>query len=284
MTTAPWHLDAVQIDGYRTATLAPSAQSSAEAHLETCPVCRAAVAGATDGCLAGRIERTWAETAARIDAPRPRWLERIATTLGVPDHLARLIGASAGFRTAWFASLAVAVVAGLAVAGGGMGPVPFLLLSPLVPVAGVAAAFGGLGHAADTRSLEVATPYGEVRLVLVRTAAVTATSIVVLGLTTLALPSTGPDAAAWLLPALALTATTLALATRLAPERAAATVAVGWLALIAVLAAELPRSRRPTAAELGALTVPIQLGAAALLLASTVVFLRRRDRLDLPLR
>lgn len=283
MTTAPWHLDAVHIDGYRTATLGPSAQSSAEAHLETCPVCRAAVAGAVDGDLAGRIERTWAETAARIDAPRPGWLERIATTLGVPDHLARVIGASAGFRTAWFASLAAAVVAGLAVAGGEVGPVPFLLLSPLVPVAGVAAAFGGIGHA-DTRALEVATPYGEVRLVLVRTAAVTATSIMVLGATTLALPSTGPEAAAWLLPALALTATTLALATRLAPERAAATVAVGWLSLIAVLTAELPRSRRPTAAELGALAVPIQLGAAALLLASTVLFLRRRDRLDLPLR
>lgn len=285
MTAPTWHLDASTIDGFTTVALTPSAQASAEAHLEACPSCRAAVASsAGNGALAARLDRTWAEAAARIDAPRGGRLERFATAAGVPEHLARVIGASAGFRSAWLASLALAVVAGLAVAAGELGPVPFLLLSPLVPVAGVVAAFGGTSHAAGSRAMEVATPFGELRLVLLRTVAVTVTSIVLLGATTLALPASGPDAVAWLLPALALTTTTLALTTRFVPERAAAAVAAGWLLVIAVIATELPRAGRPTADELGGIAAPLQLIALALLILSSGVFLRRRDHLDLPTR
>ena len=211
-------------------------------------------------------------------------LRRVDTAADLHDHLARLVGASVGFRAAWIASLALAAVAGLAIARGDLGPVPFLLLSPLVPVVGVVAAFGGSSLAAGCRSVEIATPFGELRLVLLRTAAVTTTSILLLSATTLALPTTGPDAVAWLLPALALTTTTLALATRFAPERAATAVAIGWLLGIAVIAAEMPRASRPTAAELGAIAAPLQLTAMALLLGSSTVFLLRRDRLDLPTR
>jgi hypothetical protein len=180
--------------------------------------------------------------------------------------------------------MTLAVVAGVAMALGDLGPVPFLLLSPLVPVAGVATAFAGTTTVAGCRSIEIATPFGELRLVLLRTAAVTATSILLLGATTLALPTAGLEAVAWLLPALALTTTTLALTTRLAPERAAGAVAVGWMLLIAVIATELPRASRPTAAELGAISAPLQLTAVALLILSTGVFVARRDHLDLPAR
>ena len=285
MTAPTWHLDATTIDGFTAAALAPSAQASAEAHLEACSSCRAAVASNTEaGALAVRLDRAWAETAERIDAPRGGWLERLAAAAGLPDHLARLVGASAGFRAAWLVSMTLAFVTGLALANGEVGPVPFLLLSPLVPVTGVALAFGGGNVTAGVRPIEVATPFGELRLILLRTAAVTATSIVLLGATTLALPTTGPEAVAWLLPALALTATTLALTTRFAAERAAATVAVGWLLLIALIATELPRASRPTTAELGAIAAPLQLTAAALLILSTGVFIARRDHLDLPTR
>lgn len=285
MTAPSWHLDEDQIDDFTAAALAPADQSSAEAHLEACPTCRGAVASSAQaGALAARLERVWSETAESIDAPRGGRLERFATVVGLPDHLARVIGASAGFRAAWLASITVAVVAGLAMARGDLGPVPFLLLSPLVPVAGVATAFGGSSAAAGGRSVEIATPFGEPRLVLLRTAAVTATSILLLGATALASTATGLEAVAWLLPALALTTTTLALTTRFTPERAAGVVAVGWMLFVAVLATELPRASRPTADELGAIALPLQLTAVALLILSSAAFIVRKDRLDLPAR
>lgn len=285
MSATTWHLDPEQIDGYVASALAPAAQASAEAHLEACPSCRSRVASATaPGAFARRLERIWAATADRIDAPRASWLERCAASVAVPDHLARVIGASAGFRTAWLLATALAVAAGLALAHGEVGPVVFLLLSPLVPVAGVAAVFGGASGGAGSHAMEIATPFGELRLVLLRAAAVTATSIALLGAATLAVPATGLEAMAWLLPALALTTTTLALTTRIAPERAAVSVGVGWLLLIAVIAVELPTDARPTGDELGAIAAPLQLIALALLVASSVVFLARRQHLDLPTR
>lgn len=283
MSPTTWHLEPDQIDAYTRAALTPAARASAEAHLEACPSCRAGVASAvSSGALATRLERNWAATADRLDTPRAGGLERLAATVGVPDHLARVIGASAGFRTAWLLATALAVGAGLALANGEVGPVAFLLLSPLVPVAGVAAVFGRRG--AGSRAMETATPFGELRLMLLRTAAVTATSMVLLGAASLAVPTTGLEAVAWLLPALALTTTTLALATRFAPEQAALSVGVGWLLLIAVVTVELPPDARPTGAELGALGAPLQLTALALLITSTSVFLVRRRHVDLPTR
>lgn len=284
MSPTTWHLESDQIDAYTRAVLTPAARASAEAHLEACPSCRAGVASAvSSGALATRLERNWAATADRLDTPRAGGLERLASTVGVPDHLARVIGASAGFRTAWLLATALAVGAGLAFANGEVGPVAFLLLSPLVPVAGVAAVFGRRG--AGSRAMETATPFGELRLMLLRTAAVTATSMVLLlGAASLAVPTAGLEAVAWLLPALALTTTTLALATRFAPEQAALSVGVGWLLLVAVVTVELPPDARPTGTELGALGPPLQLTALALLITSTFVFLVRRQHVDLPTR
>jgi hypothetical protein len=284
MTAEPWHLDLDTLDRYAAFTLAPSGRASVETHLQSCATCRARVAD-TDAAtaLAPRLDTSWARTADRIDAPRSAWL-RVIGALGVPEHLARLIGASAAFRAAWLVAVMLAIGAAVAVAHGDLGPVPFLLLSPLVPVVGVAATFGGSSRANDFRAFELATPYGELRLVLLRSAAVTATSIILLGAATLLVPTTGPEAVAWLLPALALTTTTLALTTRFAPERAASAVAVGWLLLVAALAVELPRESRPTATDLGAIAAPLQGTALVLLVVSGWLFLARRDQLELPTR
>ena len=132
MTDPAWHLAAEQIDRYAALTLSPSAEASVEAHLEACARCRADVASSaavTD--LTPRLERTWTATADRIDAPPAGWLERLAGLVGVPDHLARLIGVSGAFRTAWLTSVLLAMVAGLGAASGDLPPVLFLLLSIL---------------------------------------------------------------------------------------------------------------------------------------------------------
>lgn len=282
MTDPAWHLAAEQIDRYAALTLSPSAEASVEAHLEACARCRADVASSaavTD--LTPRLERTWTATADRIDAPPAGWLERLAGLVGVPDHLARLIGVSGAFRTAWLTSVLLAMVAGLGAASGDLPPVLFLLLSPLVPVVGVTATYGGSGRH-DARAFELATPYGELRLVLLRAAAVTVASLLVLGLVSATFAEVGPAAAAWLLPALALTASTLALSTRVPPERAASVVAVGWLLALQLAAVVLPPADRPTTDDLGALAVPLQLAAAAVLLVAAGAFAARRDLIDLP--
>lgn len=285
MSASSWHLDPDLLDRYASFDLGPSGRASVETHLQACAPCRARAArsGAAAG-LAPRLDAAWALTVDRIDRPRRSWLERLATTVGVPDHLARLVGASAAFRSAWVVSVVLVVAAGVGIARGDLGPVPFLLLSPLVPVVGVAATYGGGSRTNDVRAFELATPFGELRLVLLRAAGVTAASIVLLAVASVLLPSTGLQAVAWLLPALALTTTTLALTTRFAPERAAWLVAVTWLFIIATVAFVLPRANRPTATDLGALAVPLQLVAIALLVGSTAVFAARRHEIELPTR
>lgn len=285
MSPDSWHVEPDLLDRYAAFDLGPSGRASVETHLQACSSCRARVADsgiATD--LAPRLDAAWARTADRIDAPRSGWLHRFSTAVGVPDHLARVIGASVAFRTAWLVSVVVAAGAAVAIARGDLAPVPFLLLSPLLPVVGVAASFGGNSRAHNFRAFELATPFGELRLVLLRSAAVTATSIVLLGAASLVLPTTGTETVAWLMPALALSITTLALSTRFTPERAAVGVTIGWLLLVAVIALELPRDSRPTGTDLGALALPLQLTAALLLVVSGWLFLARRDQLELPTR
>ena len=283
MTRTPWHLDDDLLAAYAALAVSPSQRASVEAHLLSCASCRALVAerGAASA-LRQRLDDAWSLTVERVDQPRRTWMHRLAVALGVPDHLARVIGTSAAFRSAWMVSMALAVGAGVAIARGELGPVPFLLLAPLVPVVGVAAAYGGSTRANDSRAFELATPFGELRLVLLRAAAVTASSIVLLGLVSLIVPTAGLEAVAWLLPALALTTTTLALTTRFTPERAAEMVALGWVCVIAAAAFELPSRRRPTAPDLAGIAAPLQVTALVLLVVSTALFIARRHRLELP--
>ncbi len=285
MTEAAWHLDADQVERYADLALLPSARASLEAHLQSCATCHGLVADSEAATrLAPRLDRTWAATVDRIDAPRRRWLHRLAAAVGVPDHLARLVAISGAFRAAWLASIAAAVTAGIMVDRGEIGPVPFLLLAPLVPVVGVAAAYGGSSRVNDCRAWELPTPFGELRLVLLRTSAVTATSVAVLGALSPFLPTVGLEAVAWLVPALALAAATLALTTRVAPEQAATGVALGWLTTVATAALLLPRVDRPTATDLGALAWPLQIVAALVLVASVTTFATRRQTIELPVR
>ena len=283
--TDTWHLSDDLVARYADMTLAPSGRASVEAHLQGCAACRALVADSPAvSAMAPRIKAGWSRTVDRIDRPRRNWLHRLAAAAGVPDHLVRLVAASTAFRSAWVVSVALVVAAGIAIAHGELGPVPFLLLSPLVPVVGVAAAYAGTNGPADFRAFESATPFGELRLMLVRTTAVTVASILVLALASLLLPSIGVEAVAWLLPALALTATTLALATRLAPERAAGAVAAGWLITLFTVGTLLFHASRSTATDLGALAVPLQLTALVLLVASAATFAVRRHEIELPNR
>ena len=115
----------------------------------------------------------------------------------------------------------------------GDGPWLLLVVAPLLPVAGVATAYG---PALDpTYEIGVAAPMSGLRLILLRTLAVIATTIPLLAVAALVAPGGGWAVFGWLLPLFALVAITLALATAIPPERGGPVVGAGWLVALVVL-------------------------------------------------
>ena len=98
--------------------------------------------------------------------------------LGVAPHVARLLAVTPSLTVSWFGAVAIALA--VAVAGsyqGERGLVLFLCVAALAPVAGVAATFGrGID---PTHELALAAPMSSVRLLLLRTVAVVAVTLVV---------------------------------------------------------------------------------------------------------
>jgi hypothetical protein len=109
---------------------------------------------------------------------------------------------------------------------------PFLLVAPLAPVLGVAAAYGPRQDPLE--ALIATAPYGRTRLILLRTVAVLVSVLPVTGLLGLAVPGPPWLAAAWLGPALALVPVLLALAGFVDPRLAATIVAFGWSGVVLV--------------------------------------------------
>jgi hypothetical protein len=204
---------------------------SVEVHLQTCPECRAMVNAAV---VPDRLAASWAMITAEIDTPRRSWLERLLGRVLAPDTV-RLMAATPALRRSWYIAMAVALLFGLGAASPNRLDTTvlwFLALAPLVPVLGVALAYGrGVDPSYE---ITVAAPMSGLRLVLVRAVAVVATSIVITSIAALALGDS-PDshlAAAWLVPSLALSAVCLAASTVVAPRAAAWAVTVVWLAVV----------------------------------------------------
>ncbi|GGT40677.1 zf-HC2 domain-containing protein [Streptomyces phaeofaciens] len=237
----------------RGAVPAKAAEVAGPAPLPT-PVARPAVpAPRTHGA------RLWSSRTGgpRASAPaRPLRPFRSARTGGPggTSALARVLWAAGpAVRGAWLVAVVVVAVGAVGLAyGAGVGGVRPLLLAvaPLVPVAGVALSYGR--HADPLYEIVASTPSGGLRLVLTRTAAVLGVSLPLLTLAGLLLPASGaPGAAAWLLPGLALTLASLALAGYLGPRAATAVTGGGWL--VAVL---VPALAGPGAAPLARLAAP----------------------------
>lgn len=200
--------------------------SSLEAHLVACDECRRTVAAATE--LTALVAE-WERIADRIDRPRPAFAERVLARF-LPEHVARVVAATPALRLSWLAAVAVVVAAAVAVARQTGSDAPFLLLAPLVPLAGVAVSFGYAPDPAGETAL--ATPLHGAGLVLRRTAAVLGTSGIVLVVGSLALPGLELRDAGWVLPAVGLTAAALALSTWMAPLTAVALAASAWFATL----------------------------------------------------
>jgi len=275
-----WHADPHQLAGYAGGELDPARAASVEAHLLPCPTCRAEVAA---GVPRERLDRIWEGVAEVVEGPRAGPVERLLARLGVSGHTARLLAATPSLHLSWFAAVAVTLGFAVVAAHGSRGGLLlFLLLAPLLPVAGVAVAYGpGFD---PTHELAVAAPLHGFRLLLLRATAVLASTTLLAATATLALPELGWLAAAWLLPALGLTLASLALATALGPPAAAGTVAAGWVAaVVGTQWLAVRHLREPFAGPVASVLFDPagQLAFLGLAALAAVALARRSDHFDL---
>ncbi len=220
-----------------------------------------------------RIDANWRAISIELDAPRPSHLERTLRLARIPVPVVRMVAATPALRRSWYLSIVAVVMIGLGVADptddGSL--FALLVMAPLLPVLGVAMAYGS---AADpSHEIQVATPTHGLRLVAIRAATVLSVSIVIVVLLSLLSEAARPVAAAWLLPAFAVTAASLAMMTVRPPRQATSMVALGWFGavLIARVAADDP---------LAAFRVGGQVAAVAVTIGAAVITYVRRDRFE----
>jgi hypothetical protein len=215
-----------------------------EAHLESCPVCR--------GALADVVDRTSPQLTAllrRVEVGLAAEVERMAP---MPSRGHRLIRRTAArWVRSWTAPatlprilmtvLVVAVAVGLDVADAAAGsrfPSLVLLVAPVAPLAGVAAAWSR--RLDPAYEVVAASPRAGLDLVLRRTFVVRAVVVPALAV---AGAVVGVSPARWLLPCLAFTAGALALGEVVGVRLAARVLAVAWA--VAVVAPSLWENRAP---------------------------------------
>ncbi|MEU2439095.1 zf-HC2 domain-containing protein [Streptomyces rubradiris] len=266
-----WHIAEEDLRAYARGELQPPLLWSADTHLAGCAECRAVLASAWD---AGALDAAWTRLDAELDAPRPRPLERLLLRFGVADHTARLLAATPVLRRSWLTAVALVLVMSVLTARAGHSTTLFLALTPLLPLAGVALSYGPVVD--PTYEMTVVSPLHGFRLLMIRTVAVLTAALALTGLAGLALPGFGLSAFAWLLPALALTATGLALTPRLGPVTAPALAGGGWVVLLLVAEAARNGGDR-VLAPFTATGQGVAAGVAAF--AAGLLFLTR-DRFD----
>jgi len=225
MSSPGWHLDEPTLRAYVDGRPLTVVGASVEAHLVDCPDCR----GLLGGLMSHRVvDRAWAGIRVRVEAPDRSVAERLVRWCGASAESARLLVAVPAFRGAWLLGmLVVSLFAGMAaIFAGEYGLTLFLVVAPLAPVAGVAASFGG--DADPCHELVTVTPHSAVRLLLLRTAGVLATSLPITVLAGLLLPGPAWLGVAWLTPAVAGVALTLLLGPVLGFSVVAATLGAFW--------------------------------------------------------
>ncbi|MBM2614200.1 hypothetical protein JIG36_01350 [Actinoplanes sp. LDG1-06] len=237
---------------------------SLEVHLEGCADCRARLAGSTTdesraviATIAGRLD---AQIAADPAPPRPAKVrlplrQRLFVTTLLP----------------WIA-MTVAVLAAAALLNHFLPQLPsvVLLLAPLAPLPGVAAAWSR--RADPAWELVSSTPATGLTMLLRRTAAVLALVVPVL-----AVAGGFQQLALMLLPSLAFTAAALLLGSAIGVHRAAIALMVAWTTVVvapSIAAADLPALLEPASA--GA-------WAALTVVLTALTFLRAASFRRLPL-
>jgi len=282
---AAWHVGEDLLTSYAAGTAESVDGWSVEAHLTGCASCRSALSALVD---AERMARNRSVLLVRAAIGDGGPVRRLLRRCRVPDHVLSLLAATPSLRASWLLSVVavVAVVAGEAAAvgygwipGGGHvaghpGPAalaPFLLVAPLLVLAGVAAAF--LSVFDPAWRLAAAAPFSGFTLLLVRAVCALAVALVPVTGIAFALPGPGWLPVALLLPSLALSAVALAAATVTDPRVAAVITAALWALPVLWLAwARVP---------LLIVAPDAQVACVAVLCACAAVLYLRHDRFEL---
>jgi hypothetical protein len=270
-----WHVDGELIDRFvRNDPLDHVTAASIEQHVATCARCQQSVTERTPTDL---LDTVWSVVADGVDRSESGRLERWLVRCGFEPGQARLLGATAGLRVATVVAVALVVAvivwtSRVADAGG-----VFLAFAPLVPTALVAITFAANADPAGEAGLS--TPLFGLPLVLRRALAVEMLALVVLGAGSLLVPFDGARALAWLLPATALSAATVAAGSRWPTTRAAVALLAVWFGALAI--GEVAGGRRGGAPFADALVFELvgQLAMFAILVGSTVVVYSHRHTL-----
>jgi hypothetical protein len=281
--TAAWadeHASGELLASYAGGTVATVAVWSVEAHLGGCARCRSALSVYADP---ERLARNRSVLLARVALPDGGRMRRLLRRWGIPDYLLDLLAATPSLRLSWLLSVlgVLAVVTGeaAAVSSGWHQSgrpssdvlVPFLLVAPLLVLAGVAAAF--LPVFDPAYQLAVAAPFPGVRLLLVRSISALTAALLPVAAAAFVLPGPWWLPVALLLPSLALCAFALAAATVISPQAAAVTAGALWALPVAALAM--------TRAPLLIVQSTAQLACGTVLCISAVVLWLRNGRFEL---
>jgi hypothetical protein len=230
-----------------------------EAHLESCAACRQRVAEAVAAgapAVTALLDSVWTNVAvgaasrpARARSPLARWLRTWAAPSMLP----------------WLAMTVLVIGIALVLDRSATAHLPslVLLVAPVAPLLGVAAAWGRPTD--PMHELIAGTPRSGLRMVLRRTAAVLVVVIPALGL---ASGFSAASPALWLLPCLAFTLGSLALGTVIGVLRAAIVLAEAWVLLV-MLPSLLTEHLSPV-------LTPISLPGWAAVVAAAAVVLRLR--------
>jgi hypothetical protein len=277
--TSIWHADTAVLGAYAENRLDTAGTASVEAHLLACESCRAEFAAATDH---DELAAIWDRVAEIVDSPRIPWSERLLRALGVSESTARLVAAAPVLRAAWLLAVTIAVGFAVVAAYAQHGdPTVFLWLAPLMPLAGVAGAYG---PAVDPLfEVGTSTPTYGLRLLLLRTIAVASAAALVLLPATIALPDLDLIDISWLLPTMAVALGTLALASFVGPTRAGIVVGATWLALVPVSVLVAGPYRGLLAERLFVFRPAAQLACLVVAIAAAIVVSARRHAFDVVL-
>ncbi|ASU59316.1 hypothetical protein [Nocardiopsis dassonvillei] len=228
-----WHLTPAQAHEYAHHRSDDVTAMSVEAHITHCAPCRDLLP-ADEPWLA----RSWEDLRDVVDRPRRGPVESLLSSLGLGEGTAKLLAATPSLYRAWLLATVVVLTAALLAAHHlPHGSLMFTFTAPVVPLAGVALAYGrGVDPA---HSLTSVTPLAGQRLLFLRTCAVLVPALTLCMSAALLLPHahTPWKAVFWLLPALTLVAGSLVLSRWMHLGAASAAVGLLWLVALGVLTA-----------------------------------------------
>jgi hypothetical protein len=221
-----WHAQDARLRAWVDGRVGSIEAASIEQHLPDCGQCQAVVAEAHS--IDGR-DQVWEAIRDRIEPQPPNLVGRVLVRLGMSPGDALLVSSVPSLSGAWLLGVGLTLVFAVAAASaaGPRGVVVFFLLAPLAPLVGVAFAFGA--EIDPLYELTLAAPYSKLRLLLWRSSLVLATTVPLAMLTAVPLDSPWWVAGAWLLPATAFCAVTLAATRWLEPQVTALAISVAWV-------------------------------------------------------